>query len=416
MRNLSGFRWNVFVLGITLVEGVSFSPAAQFTPVQDTHGAAESKFAWSDGSSYRVPDFNAYFPDSPDDSTALKLWWETPEKPAMNAHDAISLIRRGLRRYAGPRIPILRWLGKSYIWGKKSQHPEAIELMYHASECNYPNADLHGTRGPAVYFGLSVVRPMTESILRTLVGLCINVDDPNDLGRVAWGIGAQRDAALQFLAPHLESADSDIREKARIVKKILFRELNAFDWAQERRRKFARISYGERLPEFGEVLRSGSSSERLSTLSLIVRDGIALIMDDTYFEDFSSCAGDLDPLVRRRVARVVGERWVSSSTESNYDAIALLMTLSEDVNRDVRYNAVYFGLSTVQEKESDIIHRLLEIAFNDREPNMYQRIIWGLRGDRTRVQIVLDDYMSNGPQFSAKAAREIYSDMLGESQ
>ncbi|MCF6285387.1 MAG: HEAT repeat domain-containing protein [Candidatus Hydrogenedentes bacterium] len=401
------FTWSLLFLG---------SCAGALAQTQDVSASTPevtAAYAWSDEKIYRPPDFDAYFPDSEKGAHALSVWWmETAaEKEAADAEEVLGLVRQGLRRYEGNRMPLLRWLGNAFIWGKDPQHAGAIEIMYHASECSAPNADVHGTRGAAVYFGLSVVRPKTDAILRTLVDLCVLVDDPNDLSRVAWGVGTQRDAALRFLEPHLRSKDTTTREKAEVVRQILSRKLKAFVWAEERKRVAAQAAYGDKLDELAQTLWSGSSTERRTTLDLIAREGVTLIMSDVHVEDFARCATDPDPAIRRRVARMVGSRWIWSARKQNPEAIALLLLLSEDVDRDVRYNAVYFGLSTVKEKETDVLRRLLEMAFADREPNLYRRIAWGLRGDRERVRELLDAYIDGGTPTMATAAREVYGNM-----
>jgi hypothetical protein len=80
----------------------------------------------------------------------------------------------------------------------------------------------------------------------------------------------------------------------------------------------------------------------------------------------------------------------------------------------VRYNAVYFGLSTVRNKDENVVRRLLEMAFDDREWNLYQRIAWGLRRDRARVVEVLRGYLDGDDPAQARAAREVYKDMTGQ--
>jgi len=56
------------------------------------------------------------------------------------------------------------------------------------------------------------------------------------------------------------------------------------------------------------------------------------------------------------------------------------MDLAIDEVRDIRTNAVYYGLSTVRDKSEAVIEQLINMALADHENNLYGRIVWGLRG------------------------------------
>src|SRR5262249_22320448 len=157
----------------------------------------------------------------------------------------------------------------------------------------------------------------------------------------------QQAELLSYLKPYLAAQDEATREKAVVVEKILGGELQAFAWATEQARKQARANYAERLPGIKQALEKGSSRERSDVLSLIARGRIDLIMDDSFVAAFNACAADDDPQVRRRVAVIAGERWIWSAPAQNHEAIDLELRLANDADREVRYNAVYHGLSTV---------------------------------------------------------------------
>ena len=57
-----------------------------------------------------------------------------------------------------------------------------------------------------------------------------------------------------------------------------------------------------------------------------------------------------------------------------------MLRLSADSDRDVRYNAVYYGLSVVRDKSEPVVRRLVELALTDHGNSLYGRIVWGLRG------------------------------------
>jgi len=286
--------------------------------------------------------------------------------------------------------------------------------MYHAADFSGKKADPFGTRHYAVYFGLSVVNPKTPAILRTLADLCMRVDDPNDLGRIAWGAKSQRDELIQYLQPYLKSQDKAVRTKAEVCRQIFLGKIKAFEWAKQQAKVQAESKYVEQLADIKDALEKGKSDKRKDTLQLIRRERISLIMDDSFISTFAACANDPDESVRNQVAKIVGNRWVWSAKTQNSEAIELMLRLSKDYSRQVRYNSVYYGLSTVRKKNEEVVRRLLEIAFEDRERNLYGRIAWGLKADRKTVAKILEGYINgNDPELS-KQAREVYKDMTGK--
>jgi hypothetical protein len=372
-----------------------------------------SDLAWQQSDSYTTPSFEAFFPDNVEGGKALDALWLSQDKDSRADGEIFETVRNGLRRTTKHRTLILAWVGNRYIWGKSPQHPYAIETMYHAADFSGERADPYGTRHYAVYFGLSVVQPKTPAILRTLADLCMRVDDPNDLGRVAWGAKSQQGELIGYLRRYLESSDESTRAKAEVCRRIFLGELEAFEWAREQARGKAKQEHASELPGIRAVLSKGNSAERTSALQLILKDRISLIMDDSFVGAFAACAEDSSETVRTQIAVIVGGKWIWSAQSQNAEAIELMLRLSEDGSREVRYNAVYYGLSTIQQKSEKVIRRLLEMAFEDREPNLYGRIAWGLRADRERVAAILDEYAKGTNLSIAKHAREIYKDMTG---
>jgi len=370
--------------------------------------------AWQQTESYRVPNFESFFHDNIEGGKLLDALWKSQDKDARRDDEILEKVRIGLRRTKQHRTSILRWIGNRYIWGKSPQNPDAIEIMYHAADFSGEKADPFGTRHYAVYFGLSVVNPKTPAILRTLADLCMRVDDPNDLGRVAWGAKSQRDELIQYLQPYLKSQDKAVRTKAEVCRQIFLGKIKAFEWAKQQAKVQAESKYVEQLADIKDALEKGKSDKRKDTLQLIRRERISLIMDDSFISTFAACANDPDESVRNQVAKIVGNRWVWSAKTQNSEAIELMLRLSKDYSRQVRYNSVYYGLSTVRKKNEEVVRRLLEIAFEDRERNLYGRIAWGLKADRKTVAKILEGYINgNDPELS-KQAREVYKDMTGK--
>lgn len=360
---------------------------------------------WQSGGADCTPEFEEYFPDDPAGAGALAAFWNAPARPEYSADTVVALARQGLRRFEGDRAALLRWIGRKYITGA-APHPGAVELMFHA-------AGELGWQRPAVFFGLSPLDSKPPAVLRALVDIAMATDDPDLLSRIAWGVGEQRGEAESFLAPYRESASAATREKARVVAAILARELKAFDWAMERRRQDLRRQFGHELPRMAGELAAGDSEQRHQLLDRIAREELTLIMEEPFLQAFRACAQDADADVRRKVATMVGQRWIAAAREPAPRAVGLLLDLSLDVDRETRYNAVYHGLSAIRVKEKAVIRRLVEIAFEERDPELYQRIAWGLRGQRRETRAMLDSYVNGDTPRWAEAAQEVYADLAG---
>ncbi|TXT39065.1 MAG: hypothetical protein FD138_185, partial [Planctomycetota bacterium] len=391
--------------GHTLI--VMFDKDAKCSGIQRVRGDDEAGArAWQRVEPYAAPSFDQFFPDDAEGGQALSKLWKAADKDTRDDRDILATVRKGLRRTTEHRTLILSWIGNKYIWNKSPQNADAIEIMYHAADISGEHADPYGTRHYAVYFGLSVVEAKSPAILRTLAELSMRVDDPNDLDRIAWGTRKQQQELIEYLKPFLASKEEAVRAKAEVCQQIFQGELKAFAWAAKQAKVRAEKKYASQLSAFKAVLESGSSEERRKTLDMIIAERIALIMDDSFVAAFAKCAADQDASIRESVAIVAGGRWVWESEQQHPDAIKLMVLLSTDTDREVRYNAVYYGLSTIKNKSDEVVRRLLEMAFADQEPNLRRRITWGLRGSEKQVVKLLDEYIKGPNQKQSEAARE----------
>lgn len=207
--------------------------------ITTSHG---SELAWLKTDSYTPPDFESFFPDDTAGGKILDELWNSKDKDSRSDTEILGTVRNGLRNTKQHRTLILGWIGNKYIWGKSPQNPDAIEIMYHATDYPERMGVTGGTQHYAVYFGLSVVNKKTPSVLRALTDLCMTIDDPNTLSRVAWGAKIQQEELLQYLQPHLESEDEAVKAKADVCRQIFQGELNAFAWAKDKRELAQKVS------------------------------------------------------------------------------------------------------------------------------------------------------------------------------
>jgi len=374
--------------------------------------AACEGYAWQQTAEYRPPHFDSFFPDDVEGGKQLDALFPKLMHDSRPDEEILSIVRNGLRRTTRNRKYVLSAIGNRYIWGKRPQHPDAIEIMYYAAD----PSDKYGTRHYAVYFGLSVIRPpKPPAVLRTLAEICMT---GGDVGRVTWGCKTQLHELRRYVEPYLHDRHPEVRERAAALDRHFKGESKFGDWQRKKNAEKAKGEFGDRLPEFKNTLLSGDSRARKKVISLIRSNyAITSLMDDSFIEAWVACASDPDPGVRRDVARIAGNRWIWGQKDQKREAIDLMLELSHDEDRSVRYNAVYFGLSTVASKDKAVIDRLLQIAMDDREPNMYRRICWGLKRNRRQAAQILEAYMDehkDDPK-SALAAFQIYGDITGKA-
>jgi hypothetical protein len=390
--------------GTPRLAGVATSAALESSASAPAPGPQEERAA--------EPDFLGYFPDDPEGGAALDALWEADGQGRLSVDEWAAVVRRGLRHTQVRPLFFLRDLGNRGVWGKPDQNAAAKELMFHAADwkAGAPGGEVQHS---AVYFGLSVIEPKDERVLGALASICLYSDDPNTIGRIAWGASDHAERLVELLAPALEGDDEALRTKAEELVPILRGEDEAFAWARRKAKARAQRLYAKQLPDLLLVLREGGSAERLETLRLFQSESLMLITPDDAIEVFSVCANDADPRVRREVARLAGNHWVWMRVEEPASAVDLMMKLSADPDPQVRYDAVYYGLSTVDADREDVTRRMVELLLDGPQSDLGSRLTWGLRGREADAGEALIELIDVGTGERALAAYELYERLLG---
>ncbi len=329
--------------------------------------------AWQRTDRYVPPDPNGFFPDDPEGGKRLDALYQAVDKDQRSDEEILATVRQGFRRTTQHRTLILSWVGTRYIWNKDPQNPQAVEILYQAVPLE---------RHYAIYFGLSVLRDKPANVLCTLADVCLQGGD--EVGRISWGLGPQREAILPYLTPYLQDQDAARRETAAMLIKHFKGELDFDQWRRQQGLEQVKAQFAGQVPQLKQTLLTGDSDARYRALSaltpLLRAAGGPMFLDDSLLPVLLAASTDPDRRVRNEVVRTVGGRWVWSAPQQDPNAIELMLKLSTDSDRDVRYNAVYYGLSVVRDKSETVVRRLVEMALADHENNLYGRIVWGLRG------------------------------------
>ena len=89
----------------------------------------------------------------------------------------------------------------------------------------------------------------------------------------------------------------------------------------------------------------------------------------------------------------------------------LVIKLARDEAADVRFNAVYHGLTQIPEKSDEILKLLIDIASMHPNPSLYDRIVESLATDREKITGILNRKLDEGDNV---AIYEIYEDLTGK--
>ncbi len=160
-----------------------------------------------------------------------------------------------------------------------------------------------------------------------------------------------------------------------------------------------------------EMLVIGQSGMRLHSLAMITQGKLKGEVDERFLPGFKACSEDTATPVRSVSARLIGQHLVAGKENPNPEAIALLMKLARDESADVRYSAVYHGLTQIKNKSDETIELLVKVAADNREQGLYDRIIESLEDHQGKVVQILDKNLAEG---SCVAFYEIYKDLTGK--
>lgn len=373
----------------------------------------KTDLAWQRTDRYVPPDPKGFFPDDAEAGRKLDALYRAVDKDQRSNEEILSTVRQGFRRAMQHRTLILAWIGNRYIWNKDPQNAQAVEILYHAVPLE---------RHEAIYYGLSVLRHKPANVLRTLADVC--VQDNDEVGRITWGLGAQREAVLPYLTPYLQDRDAAKREIAGMLVKHFQGELDFDHWRRQKGLEQAKAQFASPASQFKQALLTGDSSARYQALIALVPLMQAargpMFLDDSLLPALQVASTDPDSRVRNEVARTVGGRWVWGAPKQDPNAIALMLKLSADRNREVRYDAVYYGLSVVRDKSEPVVRRLVEMALANHENDLQGRIVWGLRSFSKETSKIVGQVLAEelgrakSDVHRAASVYSLYRDVLGK--
>ncbi len=160
-----------------------------------------------------------------------------------------------------------------------------------------------------------------------------------------------------------------------------------------------------------EMLVIGHSGMKLHSLAMITQGKAKSGVDESFLPGFKVCAEDSATPVRSVAARLLGEHFVAGKETPNAEAVALLVKLARDESADVRYSAVYHGISQIKNKSDAVIELLIDVATTNREQGLYERIAGSLKDEQEKTAAILDKKLADGNNI---VYFEIYESLTGK--
>jgi hypothetical protein len=159
-----------------------------------------------------------------------------------------------------------------------------------------------------------------------------------------------------------------------------------------------------------EMLVIGPSSPKLHALAMITQGKVPGGIDESFLPGLKVCSQDSALPIRSVTARILGQHFIQGQQTPNPEAVSILLKLAKDPESDVRYSAVYYGLSQLQNKSPKVLECLLEVAAENREHDLYQRIVSALADNKEEVTKILNQKLADDQSV---VFYEIYEDFAG---
>ncbi len=160
-----------------------------------------------------------------------------------------------------------------------------------------------------------------------------------------------------------------------------------------------------------EALNTGSSHMKMHALNMIIKDKVETGIDDSFLPALKTCAADETMPIRALTARALGQKFVVGREYPNNETLTLLMKLAEDEAKDVRFNAIYYGLTQVKNKTPELAEFLIDYIANNRDDLLFDRIIVSLSNYKPQVTEILNQKLKGEDSISYY---EIYEEFTGK--
>ncbi|MDF7826957.1 HEAT repeat domain-containing protein [Pontiellaceae bacterium B12227] len=161
-----------------------------------------------------------------------------------------------------------------------------------------------------------------------------------------------------------------------------------------------------------EMLISGPPQLKMHSLSLIIQGQVKGEIDDSYLPGLKACAEDNSAAIRSFAARLLGVHFIQNKETPNAEALSTLEKLAYDPSDDVRFNAVYHGLSQIETITPQHAELLIDLAAKEQKPILKDRIIVALANYQPQVEEILNKKLQGN---NAMAYFEIYEEFTGKA-
>lgn len=160
-----------------------------------------------------------------------------------------------------------------------------------------------------------------------------------------------------------------------------------------------------------DALATGSTHMKMHALNMMLTGKVTTEIDDSFLKPLTICAADEVTPIRALTAKALGQFFVTGKEYPPAKVLQLLQKLASDDSKDVRFNAIYHGLTQIKNKTPELAERLIDYAANNRDEILFDRILVSLSAYQSQAIEILNTKLNgeNGIVYY-----EIYEEFTGK--
>lgn len=281
-------------------------------------------------------------------------------------------------------------IGMFFVAGKEQLDDGVEELLIKLA-----NDQSSAVRYAAVYFGLADIKSKSNAVVEQLLTEATTTRNRKLYDKIVGSLSSNHDQAAVILDQKITEPHS----------KSFYTIYEAMTGKSPPPRN---PSLDMVLLSVDKALAKQNSRMRLSTLKNMSRSPV----DDKYLDSLILCCADPTAPVRSMSTQLICDNFVPKSGMPSMEVLNILTQMAQDVSGQVRFSAVHYGLTQIEQLPDSIFELLVDIASKEKEGALFDFISDKLSNEMSRLVKTLDGKLTGETPVNYY---EIYEDLTGFS-